>query len=62
MANMKKILDEIAEEMENMSNGEFQIAMEEAECDDICCILEYAQNPFLEEYAQWRVCYRHMWE
>ena len=59
---MRSDLAEVTKDIMNMSDEEFQAAMEEAECDDLRWLLEYAQNPFLEEYAQWRVCYRHMWE
>ncbi len=58
----KEDFDIIIKEVRNMTDAEFDAAMDEAECGDLRWALEYAWNPQLDEFAQWKVCFKHMWE
>lgn len=59
---MKELFEQILKEIREMSDIEFDKAMEEAECGELRWSLEYAWNSELCEYLQWRMCYSHMWE
>ncbi len=58
----KDDFDRITEEIRNMSDAEFDAAMEEAECGDLRWALEYAWDSQLDKFRQWKLCFRHMWE
>lgn len=59
---MKALFDIIQNEILNMTDTEFDTAIEQARCGDLRWSLEYAWNPELCKYLQWRICYRYMWE
>lgn len=58
----KEDFDRIIEEIENMTDVEFRRHFEDARCGELRWLLEYAWDSELDEYLEWRLCFRQMWE
>jgi hypothetical protein len=55
---IKKVFDEMLE----MDQKDFDLMIKEAMCGELRWLLEYAWNPDLCQYAEYKLCFRHMWE
>jgi len=59
---MKTLFEKVAKEIAHMPDEEFLKLYEQSLCGELRWLIEYGWNPDLDEFDQWKLCFRHMWE
>lgn len=60
--NVNEIMGQVAKELSELTDDKFHSLIEEARCGELRWLLEYGWNPDLDEFFEYKECYKHMWE